>query len=84
MQEMSLLQIHNHFENNEYLGNKKALFYNMKNYYERQQKEVFDFLPVTFHVKRCGDQAWSEFSSYFDKDLKSNPGERRLWIVKPG
>ena len=27
------ISVHNHFENNEFLGNKKALYYNMKAYY---------------------------------------------------
>lgn len=56
----------------------------MKKYYEKQKKNVFDYLPVTFHVRHFGDQAWQEFTNYFEEDLKKNPGERRLWIVKPG
>ena len=28
------IKVHNHLENNFHLGNKKALFYNMKAYYE--------------------------------------------------
>ena len=51
-------RLHNHFESNEFLGNKKALYYNMKAYYERNSQQVFDYLPVTFHVKRYGDEAW--------------------------
>lgn len=30
----------------------------MKAYYERNSQQVFDYLPVTFHVKRYGDEAW--------------------------
>lgn len=29
-----LMQVHNHFEKNFYLGNKKALLYNLRQYYE--------------------------------------------------
>ena len=77
--------MHNHFENNEFLGNKKALYYNMKAYYERNHLQVFDYLPVTFHVKRYGDEAWLEFSRYFQEDQRAKKeGEQRLWIVKPG
>lgn len=47
--------MHNHFESNEYLGNKKALYYNMKAYYESKGEEVFNYLPVTFHVKKMND-----------------------------
>lgn len=76
--------MHNHFENNEFLGNKKALYYNMKAYYEKQGKNVFDYLPVTFHVKRYEDEAWKEFTKYYFEDGQQHEGERRLWIVKPG
>lgn len=34
----------------------------MKAYYESQGKNVFDYLPLTFHVKRYEDQAWKEFT----------------------
>ena len=30
----------------------------MKIYYEKQNKNVFDYLPVTFHVKKYNDEAW--------------------------
>ena len=43
--------IHNHLENNFYLGNKKALFYNMKEYYQLTGENVFEYLPLTFHIK---------------------------------
>lgn len=33
------------------MNNKKALFINMKNYYEAIDEDVFDNLPLTFHVK---------------------------------
>jgi len=41
----------NHLENNYHLSNKKALYYNMKTYYENTGKEWFHFLPLTFHIK---------------------------------
>lgn len=43
--------MHNHLENNFFLGNKKALFYNMREYYRHTGKDVFDYLPLTFHIK---------------------------------
>ena len=42
---------HNHLENNFHLSNKKALFYNMKLYYEAIKLNPFDFIPLTFHVQ---------------------------------
>lgn len=41
----------NHLINNYVLGNKKALFNTMSNYYRENKQEVFDFLPLTFHIK---------------------------------
>jgi hypothetical protein len=49
---------HNHFPHNEYLGNKKALFYNMRRYYASNKIDVFENLPLTFHVVSIEDQAW--------------------------
>ena len=36
--------------NNYVLGNKKAMFYNMKQYYEIKNDDVFKYLPKTFHI----------------------------------
>lgn len=33
------------------MNNKKALYLNMKNYYEALDQDVFDNLPLTFHIK---------------------------------
>lgn len=41
----------NKIEDNYHLCNKKALFVNMKNYYEALGEDPFDSLPVTFHIK---------------------------------
>lgn len=38
-------------ENNFHLSNKKAIFYNMKVYYEAIGVEYFQRLPLTFHIK---------------------------------
>lgn len=55
----------------------------MKAHYEAQGKQVFDYLPVTFHIKRYGDAAWVEFEKYYTQDERAQDGER-VWIVKPG
>jgi len=47
--------IHNHLEQNYYIGNKKALFYNMRAYYQRKQMNIFDALPLTFHIVKGVD-----------------------------
>ena len=33
------------------MNNKKALYLNMKNYYDALDQDVFDNLPLTFHIK---------------------------------
>jgi hypothetical protein len=38
-------------ENNYHLSNKKALYYNMKIYYESIGQDWFNVLPLTFHIK---------------------------------
>jgi len=46
------VKIHNHFINNFIIGNKKALFQTMSEYYGKTNKNVFDYLPLTFHIKQ--------------------------------
>jgi hypothetical protein len=42
--------MHNHLENNFHLSNKKALFYNIKNYMNLLNKDPFKIIPLTFHI----------------------------------
>lgn len=41
----------NHLENNYHLSNKKALYYNMKIYYESINVNWWEKIPLTFHIK---------------------------------
>ncbi|CAD8049611.1 unnamed protein product [Paramecium primaurelia] len=72
-------KIHNHIERNYHLGNKKAMFHNMKKYYELTKQELFLHLPMTFHVSGIKDKQYQQFMEYF-KQKKGN----NIWIVKPG
>jgi tubulin--tyrosine ligase len=45
------LKMHNHLQCNFFLGNKKALFYSIKKYYELLKINPFTKIPLTFHVK---------------------------------
>ena len=45
------VKMYNKVEDNFHLANKKALLLNMRNYYEALDQNVFDNLPVTFHIK---------------------------------
>jgi hypothetical protein len=81
----------NHQENNFHLSNKKAIYYNMKCYYEALGQNTFDNLPLTFHIKEGDmDKEFMRFQEVFnDPDSNAvlakypNLGNS-LWIVKPG
>lgn len=45
------IKMHNHFEFNWNLSNKKALYYNMKSYYLAVGKDPFENIPETYHVQ---------------------------------
>ena len=46
----SYIKMHNHVTNNWNLSNKKALFMNLKIFYEAQKANPFEYIPMTFHV----------------------------------
>ena len=63
--------MHNHFIHNYYIGNKKALFYNLKRYYDLIGKDVFTIIPLTFHIKTgTSDPEYQNFVREF-KILKN-------------
>lgn len=65
------LKCHNRLEFNYNLADKKFLYSNMKQYYSCLRKDVFDYLPLTFHIKFGEeDPEFAEFSNYF-QDLKT-------------
>jgi tubulin monoglycylase TTLL3/8 len=43
-------KMQNHLIQNYYIGNKKALFYNLRRYYEFKQENVFNIIPLTYHI----------------------------------
>ena len=63
------------------MNNKKALFLNMKNYYDALDQDVFDNLPLTFHVKEgLDDPEFHRFKQYYDKfeeEIKANKKKRK-------
>ena len=75
-------------EDNFHLSNKKALFLNMRQYYDIQGLDVFQVLPVTFHIKN-GDQdpEFAKFSEYYQAEEEKRTGKMNtanVWIIKPG
>jgi len=60
------VKLYNKLEDNFHLSNKKALFLNMKNYYDAMGKDVFAAVPVTFHIKEgLDDPQFARFKSYY-------------------
>ena len=60
--------MHNHLENNFYLGNKKALFYNLREYYSLMGENVFDVVPLTFHIKKgMKYPEYKRFIAYYNR-----------------
>ena len=45
------IKVYNKLEDGWHLSNKKALFLNMRSYYEAVSKNPFSALPITFHIK---------------------------------
>ena len=42
--------MHNHLINNYVIGNKKALLKTMRQYYQKIDKNPFNYIPLTFHI----------------------------------
>ena len=82
------LRMHNKIEHNFHLSNKKALFFNLKTYYDIMGIDVFNIIPVTFHINNAEDVAYLEFENCFKsyEELTDECGRKpaNLWIVKPG
>jgi hypothetical protein len=81
-------------ENNYHLSNKKAIYYNMKIYYEAIGKEYYQHLPLTFHIKEgLNDPQFQKFEQLYN-DAADPTKEtvldqlpkfgKQLWIIKPG
>lgn len=64
------------------------MYYNLKQYYDLQKKDVFDIIPLTFHIKHgTADPQYEIFRKEFSKFAKEKLTKKTLknvWIVKPG
>ena len=76
--------------NNFHLSNKKAIYYNMKIYYEAIGQDWCSVLPLTFHIKDGpNDKEFLKFTEVF-KSIDSGSYTsfeslgKSIWIVKPG
>lgn len=58
--------ISNHIECHYHLSNKKALFLNMRLYYDALNEDMFQYMPVTFHLKEGADsKEWDKFEECY-------------------
>lgn len=61
-------KLYNKCEDNFHLSNKKALFLNMRNFFESMGQDPFDALPVTFHMKNgLADPEFPKFKEHYLK-----------------
>jgi tubulin--tyrosine ligase len=71
------LSVHNRLANNFCICNKKNLFKNLKEYYEKSGVNPFEKIPLTFHIEKgIEDESFSAFLQNFK--------ENSVWIIKPG
>lgn len=63
------VKLYNKLEDNFHLSNKKAMFLNIRLYYEAMGKDVFNAVPMTFHVKEgLEDPEFLRFKQYYFKE----------------
>ncbi|CAD8193862.1 unnamed protein product [Paramecium pentaurelia] len=61
-------KMHNHMQDNWHLGNKKALFYNMRNYFKTIKEDYTKYIPITFHIQKgMTDTEYFKFVDYYNK-----------------
>jgi tubulin--tyrosine ligase len=60
--------MYNRLEDNFHLSNKKALFFNMTQYYKLLGEDPFNVLPLTFHIEHgLKDPEFDAFKRYFNQ-----------------
>lgn len=81
-------KVYNKLEFNQHLSNKKGLYKALKSYYDSCGLDVFNYHPVTYHVKNTSnDPNYRDFLEMFKKCSRKGKSKKRtqnIWIVKPG
>ncbi|OMJ67729.1 hypothetical protein SteCoe_35034 [Stentor coeruleus] len=71
------IKTHNRLPNNNCICNKKEMFKNLKIYYDKVGIDIFDKVPLTFHIETgISDRNFQVFIDSFT--------EGSTWIIKPG
>jgi len=61
-------KLYNRLEDNFHLSNKKALFWNMCEYYKSVNSSPWDALPITFHIENgLSDPEYQKFLQYYER-----------------
>ena len=81
------IKMHNKIEYNQHLTNKKGLYLSLKSYCEALELSLFDFVPLTYHVK-VGEKD-PQFLKFVEEfNCNSEPEIKKklmnIWIIKPG
>ena len=73
------IRMHNKIEYNQHLTNKKGLYSSLKNYCSALEKDLFEYVPLTFHIKDGEtDPEFSKFLEAYntqDQEKKKNKGQ---------
>ena len=65
------------------LGNKKAMFYCLREYYTLTNQNVYDVVPLTFIINNgLLDPEYNKMATYFNE--KKQNKRMNYWILKPG
>lgn len=72
------LRIYSKLEDNFHLSNKKALFFNMSQYYKLMGRDPFEILPLTFHIEEgLNDPEFERFKLYYEQIEKEKSNKRK-------
>jgi hypothetical protein len=75
-------KLYNKIEDNFHIANKKALFLNMRSYYESLGQDPFLHLPVTFHIKNgLSDPEFQKFKDHYQM-VEQEVKERKAMRLK--
>ena len=75
--------MYNKIEDNYHLSNKKALFLNMKYFYEAVGENPYNALPVTFHVKAgLEDPEYQEFRQFYLDAKQAKQSTLRARVIE--
>lgn len=76
-------QLHNHLQFNGLIGNKKALYYNIREYCKLTGNKISDYVPLTYHIKNgLTDPDYKAMTlSFVQRKKQKFPN---YWVMKPG